>query len=56
VLETLKDGSIFSDIVQEHWRLSLLQYDIVSFRGTLDEVSTIRCSVGFEISTHCTTS
>jgi pimeloyl-ACP methyl ester carboxylesterase len=55
VLERLKDGSIFSDIMQERWRHSLLQYEIVSFRGTLDDVSTIRCSVGFEIRTHRTT-
>jgi hypothetical protein len=39
VLETLKDGSIFSDIMQEHWRHQLLKYDIISFWGVLDNVS-----------------
>jgi triacylglycerol esterase/lipase EstA (alpha/beta hydrolase family) len=39
VVETLKDGSIFSDIMQEHWRHQLLQYDIASFWGALDTVS-----------------
>jgi hypothetical protein len=39
VVETLKDGSIFSDIMQEHWRHQLLKYDIISFWGALDSVS-----------------
>jgi triacylglycerol esterase/lipase EstA (alpha/beta hydrolase family) len=39
VLETLKKGSIFSDIMQEHWRHQLLKYDIISFWGALDKVS-----------------
>jgi hypothetical protein len=39
VLETLKSGSIFSDIMQEHWRHYLLYYDIISFWGALDKVS-----------------
>jgi hypothetical protein len=39
VLETLKNGSIFSDIMQEHWRHQLLKYDIISFWGALDKVS-----------------
>ena len=39
VLETLKKGSIFSDIMQEHWRHQLLKYDIISFWGALDNVS-----------------
>jgi triacylglycerol esterase/lipase EstA (alpha/beta hydrolase family) len=39
VLETLKKGSIFSDIIQEHWRHQLLKYDIISFWGGLDSVS-----------------
>ncbi|RDW58409.1 hypothetical protein BP5796_12339 [Coleophoma crateriformis] len=38
VLETLKEGSIFSDIIQEHWRHQLLNYDIISFWGDLDSV------------------
>src|SRR5436305_11016561 len=41
VLETLKDGSIFTDILHEHWRHQLLKYDIVSFWGAMDNVSTI---------------
>ena len=39
VLETLKSGSIFSEIMQEHWRHQLLKYDIISFWGALDKVS-----------------
>lgn len=39
VLETLKKGSIFSNIIQELWRNQLLKYDIVSFWGALDSVS-----------------
>lgn len=39
VLETLKNGSIFSEIMQEHWRQQLLKYDIISFWGALDNVS-----------------
>lgn len=39
VLETLKNGSIFSEIMQEHWRHQLLKYDIISFWGATDKVS-----------------
>jgi len=39
VLEVLKSGSMFSDIMNEHWRHQLLEYDIVSFWGGLDNVS-----------------
>ena len=39
VVETLRDGSIFSDIMHEHWRHQLLKYDIISFWGGLDDVS-----------------
>jgi hypothetical protein len=39
VLETLKSGSIFSEIMQKHWRHQLLKYDIISFWGALDKVS-----------------
>jgi hypothetical protein len=39
VLETLKNGSVFSDIMQEHWRHQLFKYNIVSFWGGLDNVS-----------------
>ena len=39
VLETLRKGSIFSEIMHEHWRHQLLRYSILSFWGTLDDVS-----------------
>jgi hypothetical protein len=39
VVETLRDGSIFSDIMQEQWRHQLLKYNIISFWGALDSVS-----------------
>jgi triacylglycerol esterase/lipase EstA (alpha/beta hydrolase family) len=38
VLETLKSGSIFSEIMQQHWRHQLLKYEFVSFWGAVDEV------------------
>jgi len=45
VLETLDKGSIFSDIMRESFRHQLLKYDIISFWGSLDNVSDIgkRC-------------
>jgi hypothetical protein len=43
VVETLKDGSIFSDIMQGHWRHQLLKYDIISFWGALDSVGLRIC-------------
>lgn len=39
VLETLKKGSIFSDIMQEQWRHQLDKYNIISFWGARDNVS-----------------
>lgn len=39
VIETLKKGSIFQDIMEEHSRHQLLQYHIVSFWGAFDSVS-----------------
>lgn len=39
VVETLEKGSIFSDIMQDSWKQQLLQYEIVSFWGSLDNVS-----------------
>ncbi len=39
VMETLKKGSIFSDIMQELFKQQLLNYDIISFWGALDSVS-----------------
>ena len=41
VLETLKDGNIFSDIMAEHFRHQLLSYKIVSFWGVRDSVSCL---------------
>ncbi|KAI1206730.1 uncharacterized protein F4807DRAFT_453276 [Annulohypoxylon truncatum] len=38
VVEVLKEGSIFSDLTQEHWRRQLSGYDIISFWGTLDNM------------------
>lgn len=38
MMEVLKSGSMFSDIMQEHWRHQLLDYDIVSFWRGLDNV------------------
>ena len=40
ILETLKSGSIFTDILQGLWRHQLLKYDIVSFWGSLDNART----------------
>lgn len=39
IMEVLKSGSMFSDIMHEHWRQQLLEYDIVSFWGAQDGVS-----------------
>ena len=39
LLEVLRKGSMFSENMQEQWRHQLLEYDIVSFWGTLDHVS-----------------
>jgi hypothetical protein len=47
LLEIVNDGSIFTDIMHEQWRQRLLEYDIVSFWGTLDEVNTIESCVVF---------
>ncbi|KAK2020925.1 hypothetical protein LX32DRAFT_605626 [Colletotrichum zoysiae] len=41
VLEVLKQGSIFSDIMQEHFRHQLEKYNIVSFWGGFDNVSPL---------------
>ncbi|KAK7421105.1 hypothetical protein QQZ08_010109 [Neonectria magnoliae] len=38
ILDTLDKGSMFSDLMQEHWKQRLLEYPIVSFWGTLDNV------------------
>ncbi|RMJ16727.1 hypothetical protein CDV36_003631 [Fusarium kuroshium] len=38
ILETLREGSMFSDLMHEHWKQRLLEYPIVSFWGTLDNI------------------
>ncbi|ETS73696.1 hypothetical protein PFICI_14642 [Pestalotiopsis fici W106-1] len=38
VIEVLKKGSMFSDIMEEQWRHQLLMYDIVSFWGSEDDI------------------
>lgn len=38
VMEVLKQGSIFSEIMQEHWRHQLELYDLISFWGAHDGV------------------
>ena len=40
VVEVLHKGSIFTDVLKEHWRHQLLEYDIVSFWGARDNVSS----------------
>lgn len=40
IIEILKDGSIFSEILRENWRDQLLNYDIISFWGAQDDVSS----------------
>lgn len=44
VMETLKRGSVFSEILQEHWRHQLLSYNLVSFWGAHDSVSRLKIS------------
>lgn len=51
VLETLKTGSLFSEIMQEQWRHRLLEYNIVSFWGALDNVSNTK-KTGYVTSYH----
>jgi hypothetical protein len=41
IIETLESGSIFTEILQEHWRHQLLKYDILSFWGSRDTVSRV---------------
>ncbi|KAK8035434.1 P-loop containing nucleoside triphosphate hydrolase protein [Apiospora rasikravindrae] len=38
VMEVLKDGNLFSEVLQEHRRHQFPQYDIVSFWGAFDDV------------------
>ena len=41
IVQILKDGSIFTDTLQEHWRHQLLRFNIVSFWGSRDNVSML---------------
>ena len=47
VMETLKEGSIFSDIMQDQWRHQLESYDLVSFWGACDDVSRLEPALVF---------
>ncbi|KAK5652162.1 hypothetical protein OQA88_10804 [Cercophora sp. LCS_1] len=38
IIEMLRDGSLFSDMMQELWRQQLLTYNIVTFWGALDGI------------------
>ena len=44
IFETLKDGSIFSDMLKESWRRQLECYQIVSFWEGIGDVSYQTCS------------
>ena len=39
IIETLKKGSLFTDILAEHWRQQLESYSIVSFWEGIGDVS-----------------
>jgi hypothetical protein len=41
IVETLDEGSIFTDVLKEGWRQQFLNYSIVSFWGDKDTVSSI---------------
>ncbi|KAI1172154.1 hypothetical protein F4777DRAFT_524116 [Nemania sp. FL0916] len=38
ILETLDSGSLFTDLMHEHWKHRLLDFNIVSFWGTFDQI------------------
>ncbi|KAB5557932.1 hypothetical protein GE09DRAFT_93575 [Coniochaeta sp. 2T2.1] len=38
LIDVLENGSMFADIMQEHWRHQLLEYDIVTFWGAFDNI------------------
>jgi len=40
LVETLNAGSMFTDMMREHWRHQLLNYGIVSFWGAYDHIVT----------------
>lgn len=39
IIETLKKGSLFTDVLTEHWRQQLESYQIVSFWEGIGDVS-----------------
>jgi hypothetical protein len=41
VMERLEQGSIFSEIMDEHWRHQLERYNLVSFWGARDGVNRL---------------
>ena len=45
IAETLEKGSLFSDLLSEHWRQQLLLYCIVSFWEGKDDVRTPRLTL-----------
>jgi hypothetical protein len=51
VVTTLKTRNIFAEIMKEQFKHQLLGYDIVSFWGAFDNVSTTGHGVGFTFNT-----
>ena len=45
IAETLESGSLFSDLLSEHWRQQLLSYRIGSFWEGIDDVRTPRLTL-----------
>jgi hypothetical protein len=41
IIQTLKSGSLFTALLQDHWRHRLDQFNVVSFRGAEDDVRTL---------------
>jgi hypothetical protein len=41
IIQTLKSGSLFTALLQDHWRHRLDQFNVVSFRGAEDDVGTL---------------
>ena len=41
IIQTLDNGSLFTGLLQDHWRHRLDQFNVVSFRGTEDNVGTL---------------
>jgi hypothetical protein len=51
IMEALKKGSLFSDVLQEHWRHQLEQYQIISFYEGIGNVRSFPGSFGSRIVT-----